>query len=147
MIDVNNFYGGIMEKFPLPLNNFEYTDGNWDPEIQKAFVQSVLETPDDSDIGYVLEVDLSYPDEIHDLHSDFPLATTKQKCDACWLGGFQEELSNDMQMNAPPSSNELIQTLFPKKNYILHYQSLKLYLQLGLKFEKLHRSLAFNQSK
>ena len=147
MIDANNLYGGIMEKFPLPLNNFEYTDGNWDPEIQKAFIQSVLETPDDSDIGYVLEVDLSYPDELHDLHSDFPLAPTKQKVDACWLGDYQEELLNDMQMNAPPSSDKLIQTLFPKKNYILHYQTLKLYVQLGLKVEKLHRSLAFNQSK
>ena len=60
MIDANNLYGGIMEKFPLPLNNFEYTGGNWDPEIQKAFIQSVLETPDDSDIVYVLEVDLLY---------------------------------------------------------------------------------------
>ena len=50
-------------------------------------------------------------------------------------------------MNAPPSSNKLIQTLFPKKNYILHYQTLKLYVQLGLKVEKLHQSLAFNQSK
>ena len=145
MIDANNLYAGVMEKFPLPLNNFEFTDGNWDPEIEKAFIQSVLETPDDSDIGYILEVDLSYPVELHDLHSDFPLAPTKQKVDACWLGNYQEELLNDMQMNAPPSSNKLIQTSFPKKNYILHYQTLKLYVQLGLKVEKFHRSLAFNQ--
>ena len=131
----------------MPLNNFEYTDGNWDPEIEKAFIQIVLETPDDSDIGYVLEVDLSYPDELHDLHSDFPLAPTKQKVDSCWLCDYLEEFLNDMQMNAPPSSNKLIQTLFPKKNYILHYQTLKLYVQLGLKVEKLHRSLAFNLSK
>ena len=99
MIDANNLYGGIMEKFPLPLNNFEYNDGNWDPEIEKAFIQSVLETPDASDIGYVLKVVLSYPDELHDLHSDFPLAPTKQKVDACCLGDYQEELLNDMQMN------------------------------------------------
>ena len=143
MIDAINLYGGIMEK----LNNFEYTDGNWDPEIQKAFIKSVLETPDDSDIGYVLEVDFSYPDELHDLRSDVPLAPTKQKVDACWLGDYQEELLNDMQMNAPPLSNKLIQTLFPKKNHNLHYQTLKLYVQLVLKVEKLQRSLAFNQSK
>ena len=71
----------------------------------------------------------------------------QNKVDACWLGDYQEELLNDMRMNAPPSSNKLIQTLFPKKNYILHYQTLKLYVQLGLKVEKLPRSLAFNQSK
>ena len=101
----------------------------------------------DSDFGYVLEVDLSYPDEIHDLHSDFPLAATKQKVDACLLGDYQEEILNYMQMNAPPSSKKLIQTLFPKKNYILHYQTLKLYVRLGLKVEKLHWSLAFNKPK
>ena len=43
MIDANNLYGSIMEKFPLPLNNFEYTDENWDPEIQKAFIPEIHE--------------------------------------------------------------------------------------------------------
>ena len=71
----------------------------------------------------------------------------KQKVESCWLGDYQEELLCDLKMNAPPSTNKLIQTLFPKKNYILHYQTLKLYVQLGMKVEKLHRALAFNQSK
>ena len=147
MIDANNLYGGIMEKFPLPLNDFEFTDQKWEPEIEPQFIQKVLDTSDESSVGYIVEVDLSYPDELHDLHSDFPLAPMKQKVESCWLGDYQEELLCDMKMNAPPSTNKLIQTLFPKKNYILHYQTLKLYVQLGMKVEKLHRALAFNQSK
>ena len=33
-----------------------------------------------SDIGYFLEVDLKYPDELHELHNDYPLATKKTCC-------------------------------------------------------------------
>ena len=50
-------------------------------------------------------------------------------------------------MNAQPLSNNLIHTLFHQKNYILQYQTLKLNVQLGMKVQKLHRALAFNQSK
>ena len=147
MIDVNNLYGGIIENFPLPLNDFEFKDEQWDSDLEPQFIQKVPETPDDSDVGYILEADLSYPDALHDLHSDFPLAPVKQQVEPCWLGDYQEELLTNMQMNAPPSSNKLIQTLFPRKNYILHFQTPKLYVQLGMKVETLHRTLALNQSK
>ena len=59
MIDAINLYGGIMEKFPLPLNYFEFTDQQCDSGFEPQFIQKVLETPDDSDVGYILEVDLS----------------------------------------------------------------------------------------
>ena len=52
-----------------------------------------------------------------------------------------------MNVRAPPAGKKLIQTLFPKLNYTLHYQTLKLYVQLGLKVAKLHRVLSFKQGK
>ena len=51
----------------------------------------------------------------------------------CWLGDYQKELLTDLQMNAPPSINKLIKTLFPKKKY--------------MQVEKMHRARVFNQSK
>lgn len=92
--------------------------------------------------GYILEVDLMYPDNLHDLHQEFPLAPehlTIGKMDA-------SPIMNDF---CPYSNNykvkKLIGTLNNKKNYILHYQILKLYLQLGLKLVKIHKVIHFKQ--
>ena len=89
-------------------------------------------------------MDLSYADALHDIKSDFP--QVKQQVEPCWLGDYQEELT-DVQMNASPSSNKFTKTLFLKKKYIQHYKKLKLYVQIGMQVEKVHRALAFNQSK
>ena len=52
-----------------------------------------------------------------------------------------------MNVQAPPAGKKLIQTFSPKLNYTLHYQTLKLYVQLGMKMAKLHRVLDSKQGK
>ena len=42
--------------------------------------------------------------------------------------------------------SKLIPTLKHKKEYVLHYRNLQLYLDLGLKVKKVHRVLEFNKS-
>ena len=93
----------------------------------------MLETPDDGDIGYIQEVDWLYPDELHDLHSDFPLAPTKQQADACWLGDYQEELLNDMQMIAPHSSNKIDPNFAPKKELYFTLSNIEALRAVGVK--------------
>ena len=61
-----------MEKFPLPLKNFVLKR---EAEVD---LQEILNTSNDSPVGYVLEVDLHCPDHLHELHNDFPLAPTKE---------------------------------------------------------------------
>ena len=98
MIDANNLYGGIMEKFPLPLCEFELFDkSQWTDDNAQEILHRILNTPDDDPVGYIVEVDLSYPDSLHDLHSDFPLAPTKKAIDECWLSENQSDLLADMQ--------------------------------------------------
>ena len=148
MIDANNLYGGIMEKFPLPLHDFEMFDkSEWTDEEAQEILRRILNTPDDDEVGYIVEVDFSYPDSLHDLHSDFPLVPTKDAIDECWLSEYQSSLLADMQIKKPPQVRKLIQTLFDKQNYTLHYQTLKLYVELGLVVTKLHRVLSFKQQK
>ena len=136
-IDANNLYGGIMEKFMLPLNNFE-----WDNTVS---LDTILSTSDASEVGYIVEVDLEYPDSLHDDHSDFPLAPVKQQVDNHWLSEYQRKLCGERPSNS--KCTKLIQTLYRKERYTLHYITLKLYISLGLQVSKVHRVLKFTQAK
>ena len=87
--DCTNLYGNAM-KMNLPHRNFQWPS---DTEIESFNVNDI---PDDSDEGYVLEVDLQYPKELHDLHSDYPLAPEKM------------EITNDM---LSPHTRQLLMNL------------------------------------
>ena len=65
---MNNLYGWVMSEY-LPYREFE-----WIENINKFDVNSINEK---SDTGYFLEVDLEYPDELHELHNDYLLTPEK----------------------------------------------------------------------
>ena len=73
LLDSNSLYGGIMEKFPLLLNEFE--------TLQQINLEVILNTASDSQEGYILKVDLHYPDKLHDAHQDFPLSPLEEISD------------------------------------------------------------------
>ena len=72
-----------------------------------------------------LEVDLEYPEDLHDLHNDYHLAPECVK-----IGNVEK----------------LIPNLNNKTNYVVHYENLKLYERLGLKITKIHRGIKFKES-
>ncbi|XP_028982257.1 uncharacterized protein LOC114841441 [Diachasma alloeum] len=115
--DVNNLYGAAMSQY-LPCGAFEW--GN--PE---GF--NVPHVPDDSPMGYILEVDLEYPKELHDAHKDLPLCP---------------------EHFVPPNckNTKLMTTLYAKKSYVIHYRNLKQSLNLGMKLTRIHRLLKFKQA-
>jgi hypothetical protein len=82
----------------------------------------VLNIPYNSHKWYILEVDLSYSKELHDYHSDLPLAPENQ--------------------NLP----KLLTTLYDKENCVIHFSILKLHFKMGLKLKKIHKDFEFNQS-
>ena len=67
-LDITNLYGWAMSEY-LPYEGFK-----WLKNVDKFDVMSINEK---SPIGYFLEVDLEYPDELHELHNDYPLAPEK----------------------------------------------------------------------
>ena len=95
--------------------------------------------------GLILEVDLEYPEELHDLHNDYPLAAEKIKVTKEMLSKYCKKFQINIiyQLDLV---HKLIPTLSNKKNYVLHYRNLQLYLSLGLKVDKIHRVLEFKQS-
>ena len=91
-------------------------------------------------IGHIYEVDLEYPEELHDLHNDYPCAPEKIKVSDDMLSDYCREIKNKFNISSG-NVNKLIPTLNDKKNYVLHEENLKLYLSLGLKLKKNTSSL------
>ena len=113
-LDANNLYGWAMEK-KLPTHGFKWMSekelSNW----------NVLP----ADTGCILEVDLKYPEKLHDLHNEYPLAPERLQ-----VGKVEK----------------LIPNLRNKTKYVLHYEMLKLCLRLGLEVTKIHRGIKFYES-
>ncbi|XP_050677400.1 uncharacterized protein LOC126974058 isoform X2 [Leptidea sinapis] len=113
-LDANNLYGWAMSQF-LPTGGFEWVD-----------VTTNFDVPDDYEYGFILEVDLEYPIELHDLHSDLPL------CPENICIGNTKDI-------------KLVPNLRNKIKYVIHYRNLKQCLTMGLKLQKIHRILKFKQ--
>ena len=137
-LDANNLYGWAMSQY-LPTGQFDWMTDKQLEEID------VVEIPDDSKTGYIFEVDLEYPPDIHDAHSDYPLAPQPMIISEDQSSPYTLKLKEELNMKGRPTQ-KLIPNLYDKKKYVLHYRNLKLYLRLGMKLVKIHRGLEFTQS-
>ncbi|XP_065658700.1 uncharacterized protein LOC136083224 [Hydra vulgaris] len=108
-LDANNLYGWAMSK-PLPTHGFKWIVEN---EIENW-----------KSVPCILEVDLDYPEHLHDKHNNYPLAPERLNIDKI---------------------EKLVSNLNNKKKYVVHYENLKLYERLGLKITKIHRGIKFEE--
>ena len=108
-LDANNLYGWAMSK-PLPTHGFKWINEE--------------ELEDWESFSCILEVDLEYPESLHDPHNDYPLAP-------------ETVTVNNVE--------KLIPNLRNKNKYVVHYENLKLYERLGLKITKIHRGIKFEE--
>ena len=53
-----------------------------------------MPTDKKSDVGYFFRVDLEYPDELHKLHNDYPLAPEKLTVTNNMLSKYCKEIAN-----------------------------------------------------
>ena len=108
-LDANNFYSWAMSQ-PLPTGGFKWVDVN---------PNEMSELATQTNKGYILEVDVSYP------HNDLLF------------------MSERMEINGV---EKLVSNLRDKKNYVIHIQALNQVLQHGLRLDRIHRVIEFNQS-
>ena len=136
--DAVNLYGFAMKQ---PYGFLHFLT---DEEIQNFDLQKVAS---DSKEGYILEVDLEYPSHLHDVHNCHPLAPEHQLIQDEDLWPYSKSLWK--KLNGENQSRlkirKLIPTLKDKKNYVVHYRNLQLYIELGMKITKIHRILGYHQ--
>ena len=80
-LDMNNLYGCAMSQY-LPISDFK-----WVKNINEID-QKLMSIKSNSSTGYVLEVDLEYPQELHDIDNDYPLAPEKINIPKEWLSDY-----------------------------------------------------------
>ena len=132
-LDANNLYGYAMSQY-LPTGGFKWLT---EKQIDKIMKKTILL---DNKKGYILEVDLKYPEELHELHNDYPLAAEKMKVTKEMLSPYCKTIQEKFGVTIGQVA-KLTPTLTEKKNYVLHYRKLQLYLSLGLKLKKSPQSI------
>ena len=137
-LDANNLYGWAMSQY-LPTGGFRWMTQK---QIDKTNLALYKE---DSKKGLILEVDLKYPNKLHNLHNDYPLAPEKVKVTENMLSDYCKRIADKYSISTG-LVHKLIPTLSKKEKYVLHYRNLQLYIKLGLKVSKVHRVLEFDQS-
>ena len=76
-LDANNLYGWVLSQKLLE-NGFK-----WIKNVSKIDKDLSKNSDKDGDVGYFLEVDIEYPRELHDLHSDLPFLPEKMEISKC----------------------------------------------------------------
>ena len=137
-LDADNLYGWAMSQY-LPTGGFRWMT---EKQIDKIDLAKYKE---DSKKGLIVEVDLEYPEGLHNLHNDYALGPEKVKVTNDMLSDYCKNISEKYNISTGLVS-KLNPTLEKKEKYVLHYRNLQLYIDLGLKVTKVHRVLEFNQS-
>jgi len=136
-LDANNLYGWAMSQY-LPTGNF-----SWLTEQQIDNID-LAKYNENSNKGLILEVDLEYSENLHDMH-DYPIAAEKINVKEDMLSDYSKTIQKKYNISIG-LVKKLIPTLKNEEKYVLHYRNLQLYLDLGLKLNKVHRVLEFDQS-
>ena len=115
-LDANNLYGWTMS-LKLHVGGFK-----WVKKVSRIDEDFIKNYDEDSDKGYILEVDVEYSKNLHDLHSDLPILSERMKINKC---------------------SKLVCNLYDKNNYVVHTRTLKQALNHGLILKKVHRVIQF----
>ena len=119
-VDANNLYGRAMSQ-KLPVDGFKCIE---DDNLSKFDEKVIKKYDENSDKGYILEADIDYPKDLHNLQSDLPFLPEIMKINKC---------------------TKLACTVQYKEKYVIHIVALKQALNNGLRLKKVHRVIEFRQ--
>jgi hypothetical protein len=136
-LDANNLYGWSM------VQSLPYKDIKFNTNIT---IDEILDTADDAETGYTVEVDLSFPKEIHERLKQLPPCPETRAPDEAWFSEYQKDLKKRTGSNS--KCEKLIPHFHEHKNYCIHYRTLKYVVkELGVIVNKKHNVVEFKQEK
>jgi len=138
--DANNLYGYAMSQ-PLPDSNFQ-----WVPPECHPTVQQILNLAVDDQRGFVFECDLRYPDHLHQLHNEYPLAPERMNIETEMLSEKQLEIRLNYNISHAHTT-KLVPHLGARSHYVVHSAALKFYLEQGMELVRVHRCISFHQTQ
>ena len=129
-LDANNLYGyAVMQK--LPYKDFQFT-------TTTTTLDTILNTPDDSDHGYYIVCDIDYTNECKERTEHLALMPNNRKINDNELGYRERD-------GGKARSEKLILDQKNKTEYMVHNSMLKFYVKMGVKVTKIHRVIKFKQ--
>ena len=137
--DMNNLYGTVMSFDYSPYEGFRFLS---EEEI-KVFDLGMI--PENSLIGYILEVNLKYCCNLHNLYNDYPLCPEKIEVGYEMLSKYCREIVDWYGIKVG-GVKKLIANLYDKVRYVIHDRNLLYYLSFGMELIKIHKILSFKQS-
>ena len=118
-LDANNLYGWAMVQ-KLPTHGFK-----WRMNVEEFTSENIAKLVKKDKKGYILEVDVDYPEKLHEKHNELPFLPEKMKIHKV---------------------EKLVPNLRGKKKYVVHIKALHQALKHGLVLKKVHRVIRFEQS-
>ena len=104
----------------LPTHGFR-----WINKVEEFTPEKIAKLVKKDSKGYILEVDVDYPKELHKSHNELPFLPERMK-----IGKVEK----------------LVPNLNKKKKYVVHIKTLDQTLKHGLVLKKVHRVIKFEQS-
>ena len=143
--DANNLYPTTMSDYPLPYGCFKWDERLFRlPEMTYEDCRKTL--TNDSEVGYILEVDLIYPKHLHDMHNSYPLAPEHMTITKNHLSPYQKQIVDKLDINLTSNNKKLCATLNDIHQYTVYYKNLLLYMKQGMILRKIHGAIQFKQS-
>ena len=138
-LDANNLYGFCMCK-KLPTGGFEWVQN---PPANLEYLKELRD--ENRNKGRIYKVKLTYPDNLHDEHDDYPLAIDRLVPTNDLMSETTVNLQK-IQKLKESTQPKLIPNFLVKDEYVVHEDNLIYYLSKGLILEEIYKTLEFNHS-
>ena len=139
-INATNLYGHSMFQM-LPYDEIEMFVG--DPDLHIKKLEEVLKTPDGSNIGYSIEVELKYPNDMKEKAKSFPFAAGNKIINKDNFDDYIKKIRPKKYTKA----KKLLCDWTVEKKSLIPYRMLKFYVKHGMIVEKILEIISFKQSK